>query len=86
MSQLSDFLALINDKYANLKKLFEWIDADKNGFLDRYEIKMAFAMSNKPFTDQDVEKLMDEADTDKDGKISFLEFRSSKMSNMFSDI
>lgn len=59
------------------------IDADKNGFLDRYEIKMAFAMLNKPFTDKDVEALMTEADHDKDGKISFDEFRSSRASEVF---
>lgn len=76
----------IAEKHANLRKLFDWIDADKNGYLDRYEIKMAFAMSNKPFTAEDVERLMTEADTDRDGRISFLEFRQSRMSNLFTDV
>lgn len=47
---------------------------------------MAFAMSDRPFTDEDVEKLMEECDTDRDGRISFIEFRTSRMSNLFTDI
>jgi hypothetical protein len=83
---LKEFLSVITEKQQNLRQLFDWIDADKNGYLDRYEIKMAFAMSNKPFTDEDVEKLMTETDLDKDGRISFYEFKSSRMSNLFSDV
>ncbi|XP_074605707.1 calcium-binding protein E63-1-like [Brevipalpus obovatus] len=84
--QLKEFIDAIEEKHANLRKLFDWIDADKNGYLDRYEIKMAFAMSDRPFTDEDVEKLMEECDTDRDGRISFIEFRTSRMSNLFTDI
>lgn len=84
--KLKAFLDTIAEKHGNLRKLFDWIDADKNGYLDRYEIKMAFAMSNKPFTAEDVERLMTEADTDRDGRISFLEFRQSRMSNLFTDV
>lgn len=49
----------------------------------RYEIKMAFAMLNRPFDETDVEGLMSEADLDRDGRISFEEFLSSKKSQMF---
>ncbi|RWS30461.1 Calmodulin-like protein 1 [Leptotrombidium deliense] len=67
----------------NLRRIFNFIDADKNGYLDRYEVRMAFAMLDKPFTDEDVEKLMSEADTDKDGRISYDEFRNSESSKKF---
>lgn len=83
---IKGFIDAVEEKHANLRKLFDWIDADKNGYLDRYEIKMAFAMSDRPFTDEDVEKLMEECDTDRDGRISFIEFRTSRMSNLFTDI
>ena len=49
----------------------------------RYEIKMAFALLNKPNSEADVEDLMQEADLDKDGRISFDEFLASKKSQMF---
>ena len=84
--QLKEFMEIVEDKYANLRKVFDWIDADHNGYLDHYEIKMAFAMTNKQFTDDDVKKLMEEADTDKDGRISFVEFRTSRFSNLFTEI
>ncbi|RWS16645.1 calmodulin-A-like protein [Dinothrombium tinctorium] len=71
------------EKDINLRKIFNIIDADKNGYLDRYEIKMAFAMLDEPFTEKDVEDLMTEADTDRDGRISYDEFRNSESSKKF---
>lgn len=44
---------------------------------------MAFALLNKEHTEKDVEDLMEEADLDKDGRISFDEFLASKKSQMF---
>lgn len=44
---------------------------------------MAFALLNKPNSEADVEDLMQEADLDKDGRISFDEFLASKKSQMF---
>jgi Ca2+-binding EF-hand superfamily protein len=44
---------------------------------------MAFAMLNRPFDSSDVESLMTEADRDRDGRISFDEFLSSKKSQVF---
>jgi len=87
---LSKFLEILarnqnnaKDLAVNLRQIFDLIDADKNGFLDRYEIKMAFALLNKEHTNEDVEDLMAEADLDKDGRISFDEFLASKKSRMF---
>ena len=44
---------------------------------------MAFALLGKPYTEEDVETLMTEADLDRDGRISFDEFLSSKKSQVF---
>ena len=71
------------DLLSNLRQVFDLLDADKNGYLDRYEIKMAFAMLDKPYTNDDIEDLMGEADKDKDGRISFEEFQSSRKSQVF---
>ena len=87
---LGRFLELLekNQKNAkelshNLRQVFDLLDADKNGYLDRYELKMAFAMLDKPYTEADVEDLMTEADLDRDGRISFEEFSTSKKSHVF---
>jgi len=87
-SKLGDFIVALNAniiKQKNMRKIFDMIDADKNGTLDRYEIKMAFAMLGKPFTEADVEALMKEADLDNDGIISFDEFRGCKGAEIFAD-
>jgi len=87
-TKLGDFIIKLNGniiKQKNMRKIFDMIDADKNGTLDRYEIKMAFAMLGKPFTEADVEGLMKEADQDNDGIISFDEFRACKAAEIFAD-
>ena len=61
--------------------LFKKYDTDKNGTLDQKEVRMAMkemyaftAYMGIPFTDQDIEKMIQNADENKDGKIEIDEF------------
>ena len=59
----------------NLKAAFEVFDKDGNGYIDREELKDIMKQLGNNFTDQQISKMMEEADTDKDGKIDFGEFK-----------
>ncbi|RWS08526.1 hypothetical protein B4U79_17405 [Dinothrombium tinctorium] len=75
------------DRDLNLRKVFNLIDADKDGFLDAHEIKEAFSMLKHPVSESKVRELMIEADTDKDGRISYNEFRfSNALKNYAADL
>ncbi|MEY3220204.1 MAG: hypothetical protein RIT27_1561 [Pseudomonadota bacterium] len=57
-----------------LKDAFMAFDKDNNGFLDKDELKGAFAPFKGGLTDEEIHALMVEADTNGDGQISFEEF------------
>ena len=67
------------------KAMFDKFDKDKNGYLDRSELKtfmLAFAQENpdlagqkSEITENEIDEAMKSLDTNKDGKISPDEFR-----------
>lgn len=57
------------------KNIFELYDVDKNGFIDKKELKVMVAkLQGKKPKDEEVEKLLNEFDMDGDGMIGFNEF------------
>lgn len=51
-------------------------DADGNGLIDREELKRVMASLNEELSEEDLSAMINEADTDKDGQISFEEFKA----------
>ncbi|OQR90865.1 hypothetical protein ACHHYP_05191 [Achlya hypogyna] len=56
------------------RDIFEEIDADSNGVVTRIEFKEALMDLGMPLTDAQMRLLMDEYDTDGDGKMAYKEF------------
>lgn len=62
---------------ASLRDAFNMFDNNGDGTIDRNELKMVLEkMEGQEFTDQELDDMFKEADTDNDGCISFEEFRS----------
>ncbi|XP_076439052.1 uncharacterized protein LOC143277955 [Babylonia areolata] len=59
---------------AKVQALFQQLDADKSGFLDRNELKSLLAQSGRKFSDDEVTSILQCADKNSDNKISFDEF------------
>lgn len=59
----------------NLKITFQTLDFDNNGTLTMQELKRAFEFGGNQKTDKFWENFMKEVDINKDGVISFEEFR-----------
>lgn len=59
----------------NLTAAFKLLDADNSGFIDLDELKQAFDSNNAKDADIFLQ-IMNEADLNKDGKISFEEFKT----------
>ena len=60
------------DKY--LKNLFSNLDRNNNGLISIHEIRYIVTHSKENISENDIETIMNEADTDGDGLISFEEF------------
>mmetsp|Transcript_12491 Transcript_12491/g.18675 ORF Transcript_12491/g.18675 Transcript_12491/m.18675 type:complete len:907 (-) Transcript_12491:83-2803(-) len=60
--------------HATATVIFEEIDTDQSGFLDKAELKAVTVRLGEDFTDKEIKKIFKEMDTDKDGKISLQEF------------
>ena len=60
------------DKY--LKNLFSNLDRNNNGLISIHEIRYIVTHSKENISENDIETIMTEADTDGDGLISFEEF------------
>ena len=58
-----------------LMQIFQLMDTDGNSYLDKAELsKFLKAASGENVREDEVETLLDEADSNKDGKVSVMEF------------
>lgn len=57
-----------------LTSVFDSIDLDKNGTIDKAELTAALKMIDKTATEEGVEKRINKYDDDKDGKVNYEEF------------
>ena len=63
-----------NDEDKYLKSCFLSLDRNKNGYISLHEIRYIITHYNEEITEEEIKDLMEEADTDKDGYVSFDEF------------
>ena len=54
-----------------LRDVFKVFDKDNSGFISASELKEVSSKLGRNLTDEDVKKMMKEADLDEDGKISY---------------
>ncbi|KAI4089023.1 MAG: hypothetical protein LQ348_002746 [Seirophora lacunosa] len=73
--QYSEFRTFVNETEKALLKLFESIDRDHNGQLDKSELKSAFTRAGLTVSNSKLDQFFTEVDTNKDGVISFEEWR-----------
>ena len=59
---------------ANLRRSFNNVDKDSDGFLTASEVRLALKESGRDVTMQYAQKLVDKLDKDGDGKVSLEEF------------
>jgi Ca2+-binding EF-hand superfamily protein len=79
-----EFLALMRlrmdeqqrDPEENLRDAFNMFDIDRSGSIDRNEVCVLMKKLAQTLTDEEIDAIMEECDTDKDGEISFEEFRN----------
>jgi calmodulin len=64
------------DEDAELREAFNVFDKDKNGFIDRDEIKDVLkTLTGVEHSETEIDLMIKEADTNNDGKVSFQEFK-----------
>lgn len=81
--QYKEFKVFIEHAERELFQLFDSIDRDHNGSLDKDELRQAFARSGIVVSNAKLDEFFDEMDTDHDGNISFEEWRSAVMSSSY---
>ena len=59
---------------SQLETLFKELDKSGDGFLDRSEIEVLLKRSGKEYGPDDVQAIINDADINRDGRISFKEF------------
>ena len=57
-----------------LRAIFDKIDLDRGGTIDRTELRAALSRAGKSLSDEQIEVMMKTADTDQNGEVSFEEF------------
>lgn len=60
-----------SDFNQNVIETFEKFDKDGNGFITRSELKEAMRKLDKKITNEEIDFMLQEADTNMDGKIDF---------------
>ncbi|KAL8722133.1 MAG: hypothetical protein Q9225_001326 [Loekoesia sp. 1 TL-2023] len=73
--QYAEFRSFVEQTEKELLKLFKSIDHDHNGQLDKHELKSAFARAGLAIPNSKLDQFFSEVDTNKDGVISFEEWR-----------
>lgn len=61
--------------YDRLWALFKYFDTDSSGYITQQNLRDAFAKSGKMLTDEQMKEIMDKHDLEKNGVLSFDEFR-----------
>ena len=65
---------MLESKLTDALEAFRVYDRDHSGFIDKSEVQMALKQKGVQASAADINRLMDRADTNHDGRISFSEF------------
>eukprot|EP00543_Licmophora_paradoxa_P006077 CAMPEP_0202442180 /NCGR_PEP_ID=MMETSP1360-20130828/1636_1 /ASSEMBLY_ACC=CAM_ASM_000848 /TAXON_ID=515479 /ORGANISM="Licmophora paradoxa, Strain CCMP2313" /LENGTH=115 /DNA_ID=CAMNT_0049057455 /DNA_START=164 /DNA_END=511 /DNA_ORIENTATION=- len=63
-----------HDPETELRGVFNLFDADGSGYIDRNEVRVLMKKLAQTLSDEEIDAIMEEADLDGDGEISFEEF------------
>jgi solute carrier family 25 (mitochondrial phosphate transporter), member 23/24/25/41 len=74
-SNFTEFKVFVEHAEKELRQLFESIDRDHNGELDKSELKSAFRRAGLAISSAKLDQFFDEVDVNHDGVISFDEWR-----------
>jgi calmodulin len=66
----------VGNKDSNLRYAFSRFDQNSNGYITRSEMMRVMKEFDRALTEQELEAIFNEADTDRDGRITFTEFRA----------
>ncbi|PWZ53457.1 putative histone H2A variant 3 [Zea mays] len=72
--ELNDMMSEDGDGDEELKEAFEVLDKDQNGFISPVELRTVMTSLGEKMTDEEVEQMIREADTDGDGQVNYDEF------------
>ena len=70
----AEFRRFVQQTEKELRILFDSIDRDKNGRLDKGELRFAFAQAGLTVPRSELDRFFDEIDANHDGSISFDEW------------
>ena len=73
---------LTEDQIKEIEVNFQYFDKDKSGALDRRELRSCLQSLGEESSPKDVQKVLDTYDTDKNGKITFDEFKQFMMKQL----
>jgi len=68
------------DNEEELKEAFKVFDKDNNGYISAAELRHVMTNLGEKLTDEEVEEMIKEADTDGDGQVNYDEFVKMMMS------
>jgi solute carrier family 25 phosphate transporter 23/24/25/41 len=71
----SEFRVFVDHAEKELWQMFQSIDRNQNGELDKGELKAAFARAGVAVSNSKLDQFFEEVDTNRDGVISFEEWR-----------
>jgi len=61
-------------KEEELRKAFNKFDSDHSGYITHDELKLAMKIMGEDLSEEEIKQMMEEADTDGDGRVDFAEF------------
>lgn len=65
-------------------ELFQSFDTNNDGYITKKELRKGMMKLSDSYTDEDIDRIMDSMDTDKNGAINFNEFISATLNNKIS--
>ena len=62
------------EEFDKVEEAFKLMDLDKDGFITKTELRQMMSKFGEILTDEELNAMIDEADTNKDGKVDINEF------------
>lgn len=79
-------MGLSREQFNEIRAAFNQIDQNKDGILTKRELKNMLRPLHREVGEDEIAKIVEKADVNKDGVISFLEFQNAALAGAFSDV